>query len=285
MQSKFLKHSCAFICLFVAVSALSACGYISANENRAGINVNVDNSYQHKKLREEVTDITDTAEISKILVRTDVGNVKVKLGETENIQVETQLEISYNDKLSDENAESLLDESTPDIDVEDNVLSFKSLTSASKSLTLTDKSIIDWFDMMTESNNYNISCNVTITVPASITDFEIETDVGNVVVDGVSGKYNVSTDVGNIDVLNIAVSADSTLSADVGNITASLADNTAAAKLDVSSDVGDISFDLGGLEYDVKYKDGDNAVSESASITTGALEITAKTDVGKFYLK
>lgn len=285
MQSNLLKHIGAYACLFIAVSALSACGYISANENRAGINVNVDNSYQHKKLREEVTDITDTAEISKILVRTDVGNVKVKLGETENIQVETQLEISYNDKLSDENAESLLDESTPDIDVEDNVLSFKSLTSASKSLTLTDKSIIDWFDMMTESNNYNISCNVTITVPASIIDFEIETDVGNVVVDGVSGKYNVSTDVGNIDVLNIAVSADSTLSADVGNITASLSDNTAAAKLDVSSDVGDISFDLGGLEYDVKYKDGDNAVSESASITTGALKITAKTDVGKFYLK
>lgn len=285
MQSKFLKHSCAFICLFVAVSALSACGYISANENRAGINVNVDNSYQHKKLREEVTDITDTAEISKILVRTDVGNVKVKLGETENIQVETQLEISYNDKLSDENAESLLDESTPDIDVKDNVLSFKSLTSTDISPALTDKTVIDWLDMMTESNNYNISCNVTITVPASITDFEIETDVGNVVVDGVSGKYNVSTDVGNIDVLNIAVLADSTLSADVGNIAISLSDNTVAAKLDIDSDVGDISFDFGKLKYETTYKNNDNPVGASCEITTGALEITAKTDVGKFYLK
>lgn len=97
------------------------------------------------------------------------------------------------------------------------------------------------------------SINYVIEVPAGITRYEINNNVGSIQLSGLQGSFKLTSNVGTISLEDIKITGKSLVQSDTGSITLGLDGMTSGGSLTASSDIGAIKASLAsGLNCTVK---------------------------------
>lgn len=172
----------------------------------------------------------ETANIEKIDVEIDVGDCIINFGESGNVDIVGQYRCGgYHDK---DKISKILDNIKIKYEIKNDTLYVS-------------------FDEIKKASLISCTTDLEITLPKSFSDFDISTDVGDIMLNGLCGKFDVSADVGTVTAENTALNDDSKFKADVGDVNVSLA-NVAECELEISVDVGDIKLDTQGIGYTEK---------------------------------
>ncbi|QSF42962.1 hypothetical protein [Paenibacillus tianjinensis] len=108
----------------------------------------------------------------------------------------------------------------------------------------------------------DFSINYVIEVPAGITGYEINNNVGSVQLSGLQGSFKIISDVGTISLQDVQITGKSIVQTDTGSISLGLGSMTSGSSLTASSDVGAIKTTLAsGLKCTVKASSELGAIS------------------------
>ncbi len=214
----------------ILLAALPLIALSSCNININGFNPKFDVTDEIYDNRTETLQI-ETNNIEKIDVEIDVGDCTINFGESENVDIVGQYWCSGYDK---DKVSKALDEIELKYEIKNDTLYVS-------------------FDDFKIKNTSLITrtTDLEITLPKSFCDFDISTDVGDIMLNELCGKFDVSADVGTVTAENTALNGDSKFKADVGDVNVSLA-NVAECELEISADVGDIKLDAQGIGYTEK---------------------------------
>lgn len=134
------------------------------------------------------------------------------------------------------------------------------------------------------STKVEVATNIDIIMPEGDYDFDINSDVGDVFLDKLCGRFNIECDVGDIELDDVTVMGDSDIYSDVGNVRVSLK-NAEKSDLYITTDVGDITFDAGELNVNEK-KASDNVTGERITVEINEkCTVKMNADVGEIKLR
>ncbi|WP_042203587.1 DUF4097 family beta strand repeat-containing protein [Paenibacillus camerounensis] len=137
------------------------------------------------------------------------------------------------------------------------------LTVSTHSKDNPDKDLWTWAQK--EYGHSEFSINYVIEIPATITTYDITSNVGSIELNGLEGSFDVTSDVGTITLKNAVITGKSKVQTDTGSIVLSLEGMETGSSLKASSDIGAIKASLAaGLKCTVK------ASSELGSVSGAA---------------
>ena len=201
-------------------------------------------------------------DIMKIDVELEVGQCTVNYGGSENVDIVGKYECRG---LNKDKVSEVFDNIKLKHEVRNNTLYLS-------------------FDELKNTSFISRTTDLEITLPKSFCDFDISTDVGDIMLNELCGSFELYADVGNITAENITLNGDSKLEADVGDVDVSLAD-IAECEFEISSDVGNIDLDTQGIDYTEKDVSKDT-VSEKYELVIGKkCQAELSADVGDITIR
>lgn len=128
----------------------------------------------------------------------------------------------------------------------------------------------------------DLSVNLTITVPKSISGFSVCSNVGNIGLANPNGVVNIQDNVGNISIQNPTLTGACNLKTNVGNINCSFGTKqNSSGKINAISNAGNIIVKVNnGIHAAKQHTDNKVVGSSSQIIVDDNFVINAKTDVG-----
>ncbi len=253
----------------LAAMALSSCS-VSINGKEV-----VNGDFDYKKTRTETLNIAPE-KASKLDIDLEVGKIEIVYGDTKNVDIE----IKYTSNgISEEKVSAALESAKVTAEVKDKTLYIKS----------SEKDFDNRF--------VNLTTDLEVTLPSEFSDFNIESDVGDINLDKLKGSFDISADVGNIkldslvgdfivkadvgniDCDNLTINGDSEITADVGNIDVSL-ESVFECEVEISANVGDADIDTQGLDFTEKTESKDYVGKKKEVVIDDKCTVTLKADVG-----
>lgn len=254
----------------LAAMALSSCS-VKVNGN----DIQVNGDWKFKQTKSETLNI-EPEKATKLDININVGKVSVEYGDTKNVDVDVKF---TSNGVNEDKVSAAIENA-------------KIITEV-KNKTVYIKSAEKDFD----TRFVNLTADLEITLPSEFSDFNIESDVGdihlnklkgsfdvtadvgNVKLDSLVGDFKVDADVGNIDCNNLTINGNSEINADVGNIDISL-ESVDECDLQLVADVGDIDVDTQGLDFEEKSESKDYVGKKQVVVIDDKCNVTLKADVG-----
>lgn len=254
----------------LAAMALSSCS-VTINGN----DIEVNGDWKFTKTKSQTLSI-EPEKATKLDVNIDVGKISVEYGDTKNVDVDVKF---TSNGVNEDKVSATIESAKIITDVKNNTVYIKS---AEKDF---------------DTRFVNLTADLEITLPSEFSDFNIESDVGDVHLNKLKGSFDVTADVGDInlkslvgdfsitaDVGNIecddlSITDDSGIKADVGNIDISL-ESVDECNLQLIADVGDIDVDTQGLDYEEKSESKDYVGKKQVVVIDDKCNVTLKADVG-----
>lgn len=220
-----------------------------------------------------ISNSSEDIELAKVKVtelKTDIaaGGIDVSYGENENAEIHVDYKIQG---ITQKKVSAVSEHISCSAEIEDDVLVVSIVDSE------TGKSFWEWKN--SNAKAVEVEANVKIVLPQSFNKFNINADVGNVGLDGLSGGFDVKCDVGNLDMKDVSILEDSDLSVDVGNCSVSLA-GVDECETKVSVDVGDIDIDTGDFTYEENEGDDKPVGGKKEIVVGGKCTMKLECDVG-----
>ncbi|MBY9081857.1 hypothetical protein KIH86_17390 [Paenibacillus sp. HN-1] len=136
-----------------------------------------------------------------------------------------------------------------------------------------------------EYDTSDLTISYVIEVPDSLNQFTIRSDVGRINTRGLTGAYDVTSEVGSIDVNDAHIAGDSIINTDTGAITLDLSGLDSDSKLKVNSEVGSITASLASsvkctLEAHAELGGVHGVSSGKSDINGGGALVTLNSSVG-----
>ncbi|WP_310550327.1 hypothetical protein [Paenibacillus glufosinatiresistens] len=202
-----------------------------------------------------------------------VGNIEVRSGSGDSILVQAEVKV-YG--LKQESQQKILDEAAVRIEQKGKRFNVHAVSRDGRDI---------WKWARSKYGNDNLSISYTVTVPPSIARFDLTADVGNLDVSGVSGRFQLSSDVGIVRLSGAGIDGASSLSTDTGSISMEVAALADGASLTAKADVGAIhaSFDPGisfTLKTDTELGSVTGAKKGTEKINGGGPKVTLVSSVG-----
>lgn len=223
-----------------AASALESSAKEAVGEAAAALESSVEKAVDVEALKNgETLELSTSAQaVSGKELRVDnaVGNVEVKKAEGSEITVKAVIRAQAM-PFSKEDLQSVFDQATVSIDQSGNEL--RVYTHAKEDA---DRSLWAW--AKSKLNYTNFAIDYIISLPASVNSFDIQNDVGDIVLGGLEGSYKVATDVGEIQIKDAGVTGGSEISTSTGSIELGIARMENEGDLRVRADIGSIEVDL-----------------------------------------
>ena len=198
----------------------------------------------------------EAAKVTELSTDISVGSIEVSYGDSDKAEIHADYKIQG---ITQKKVSAVSEHISCKAEIEDDVLVVSIVDSE------TGKSFWEWKN--SNAKAVEVEANVKIVLPDSFNRFDINADVGNVELDGLSGTFNIKCDVGNLDMKNVSILEDSDLSVDVGNCSVSLA-GVDECETNISVDVGDIDIDTGDFTYE-ENEGGDKPVGGKKEIVVG----------------
>lgn len=255
----------------ISMFALSSCS-VSVNGNEVDLKV--------KKEKTETASLNPEKAVN-LDIDVKVGKINIEYGKTKNVDMNCTYKIRG---INDDKVNSVLE-------------SIK-LESKVKGDTVYISVDNDDFD----TRFVNVTADLDIAIPDDFTGFNLESDVGdvklngltgsfdiqanvgNVFLDNVNGDFDITANVGNIECKNISVLGDSRITANIGNIDASI-DKVEKCDLEIIADVGDIDLDTQGSGYVEKEKSEDFVGKKSEILIDDKCTVKLSANVGRVKVK
>lgn len=254
----------------LAAMALSSCS-IKVNGNDIVMN----GDWKFKQTKSETLNI-EPEKATKLDVNIDVGKISIEYGDTKNVDVD----VKFTSKGVNEDKVSAAIENA------------KIITEV-KNKTVYIKSVEKDFD----TRFVNLTADLEITLPSEFSDFNIESDVGDVHLNKLKGSFDITADVGDINLESLvgsfsiiadvgdiecddlSITDDSSIKANVGDIDISL-ESVSECEFEITADVGDIDIDTQGLDFTEKDKSEDFVGKKKEIVIDDKCTVTLKADVG-----
>ncbi|MBO5164502.1 MAG: DUF4097 family beta strand repeat protein [Ruminococcus sp.] len=218
---------------------------------------NVDTSFDFEKTNSETLEISGE-NITGLDVDVSVGKLKISYGDSEKVRIAGSYTCrGINEKKTDAALEK--------VKIQYNT------SGQTLNITMAGEDF--------NSKFVNLSTDLDITLPKSFADFSVSSDVGDIEIVGLSGGFDISADVGQINCRDISLTGDSKISADVGDIDVTLVE-TAECELEISADVGDIDLDTQGLDFTVTDKSEDYVSKKKDVLIADKCKAELSADVG-----
>lgn len=273
----------AFITLIIGIIGFFT---VSGNVFSVGRNASIDE-------RETVT----SRNIDSMIIKVDVGEVNIK--ESKNDEIDVHLHGSIAKKLKDQMEFSVEENgSTVEVNVSQSentfFLQFPFINADFNSKRVLDvsipKELLNKLDVKTDVGEIAINGidveelkahsdvgEIYVNGFTGIGDFQ--SNVGEVELENISGKFKAHTDTGEIDIKVEEMTDDIELSSDVGDVTVTFAKEPSNIGFDLSSDIGEVSIE--------GFKGYDNHSSGSivTQIGNGGPMLKVSTDIGEILVE
>lgn len=165
-----------------------------------------------------------------------VGNIEVKEAEGSEVTVKVILRAQAM-PFSKKDLQSVFDKATVSIEQDGNELRIYAHAKENADMDL-------WEWAKKELNYTNFSVDYSIGLPKSVNGFDIQNDVGDIVLGGLEGSYKVNTDVGEIQIKDAGITGESEMTTSTGSIELGIARMEKEGDLQVRADIGSIDVDL-----------------------------------------
>lgn len=262
---------------------------IASELGKINIDVDVDvnaNKIHHETL-EGSTEKDGLSEIKKVVTDISMGDIEISYEDTDRANIQYTYTISANDST---NLKDILSKIEIQTEYEDNCLTITFVEKDS------GKNIWKWVEK--EYKNFNLGVDMKIELPRETEACDIETGMGDIILNSFSGNIQVETGMGDLilnDVIgtveaetsmgditakNITILGDCKFDTAMGDITCSFKDASEKADVSMVSNMGDININTKQLTA-VADEKGDEFMSDSIELTVNSVCcINAKTDMG-----
>ncbi len=264
------KYVALFLSSVALITMLTSCS--GAN----GMNVKV-TKLDYKKEFEENREINEGNSLNEIEVSIDVGNVNVSHSTDDTFKIS----VTYNASAkSEKDLEDIMNSVELSTVQEDNHIGISIVKKDS------DENVWDWLDKNME-NNYNLSADINIAVPKTVSEYTINNDTGNISLENLEGIFCAVTDTGNVYAREIVFQDKSTLQTDTGNIELKLDEKSVVNKSDVtiSTDTGNIVIALNDSRFEELEREGDGVSMKRVIEVESKCKIHATTDTGSITIR
>ena len=213
----------------------------------------------------------DPEKAVKLSAEADIGDIKVSYGDIEKVQAVITYKLSAL-KTSDEEEDDPFDHIECKAEVDEDTLSISFIDPT------TGKAFSEWRN--TNHSIVDFATDLDIVLPETFTDFKLSTDVGEIKTDSLSGTFDITADVGNIDMKETSVYGDSKFTSDVGNVKVHIRD-VSECSCEIDTNVGDAQLYVKDLEFESNGDDGNDKVGGKADVTVnGKGKFKLRSDVG-----
>lgn len=272
------------ICMILAASLLmSGCSSINkVDEEKVKditdkVTKTLINSTNREKAERNETHTINADSLSTLKINSSVGDIKINTHESKDAVIKLNISAQT---ASKEDSEKMVEDFT------------YSLEETSDSIEL-DTSFLNKL-----AENINLSVNLEIALPGNIDNIIISSNVGDISIKNINGKYEVKNNVGSIDIKNSKASynlrtnigeimvseaaayGNSEFTVNTGDIKISLNDIKDAKTIKASTDVGDINIDIpNNSSYEAvinEFMEKEKTISNDNKDT----KITVRTGVG-----
>ncbi|MDF2543653.1 MAG: putative rane protein, partial [Herbinix sp.] len=181
----------------------------------------------------------------------------------------------------EEQLDAILDQVDIETTVEDNQLQILFVKKDS------DQNIWRWMKNEYKDSNYNLSVNLDITIPKTIKEFDLTTNLGDLSLNQVEGAIDAYTALGSITAKNVLFTGDSKLETSLGDINCSFDRSTKdKSELKLKTDLGNVKIDTNGLSVDYTEEKTEAMLTDSTELLIGGVsKLKADTALGKISVK
>lgn len=239
-----------------------AAGDVSQNIEEAAGNVQeavqeataeVADQMNENGLRQDLTVSLKSGDSTELILDNAVGKIEVVPVEGDTVHVSASV-IAHN-PLTKANDQKILDNAEVSIESSSGKLIVSAHPKDSPK-----KDLWTWAQKKYKHSDFSI--NYVIEVPAGISGYEINNNVGSVQLSGLQGSFKIISDVGSIALQDVQITGKSIVQTDAGSISLGLGSMTSHSSLTASSDVGAIKTTLAsGLKCTVKASSELGAIS------------------------
>ncbi|WP_018752247.1 hypothetical protein [Paenibacillus sanguinis] len=186
-----------------------------------------------KQVTHELSHTTDIGKADKLIIDNQVGSVEVVQGTTDQLSVGAVITVQQG-RISQKQQEELFEASTVSVTTKKGITEVRVHAKDDAG-----QSLWSWANKTLKTSEFTI--DYIVQVPASVQEFDIGVAVGNIKVAGVTGKYRLEGDVGSISVQDGGIVGKSTIATETGSVNLSLASLEPDSTLHVNADVGSIT--------------------------------------------
>lgn len=206
---------------------------------------NWEESMTLNQVTHELSHATDIGKADKLSIDNQVGSVEVVQGTTDQLSVGAVITVQQG-RISQKQQEELFEASTVSVTTKKGIAEVRVHAKDDPS-----QSLWSWAKKKLKTSEFTI--DYIVEIPARVQDLDIRVDVGNIKVVGVTGKYRLEGDVGSINVQDGGIVGKSTIETETGSVNLSLAFLESDSSLSVNADVGSITASMAdSLGYNLK---------------------------------
>lgn len=187
-------------------------------------------------MKKEIVYSTEAGSGTALRVESSVGDIEVKRGSGSQLKISATV-TAYKTVGRQDHRQEILDHAV--VEAKESGGEWTVYTHSSEDA---DTDLWTWANRQYDTSDLTIS--YVIEVPDSMNQFVIRSDVGRINTRGLNGTYDVTSDVGSINVNDAHITGDSTVGTDTGTISLDLTGIDSGSKLKVSSEVGSITASL-----------------------------------------
>lgn len=176
----------------------------------------------------------DANGIKKLIIESTAGNIKISKGDTNRVEVKTEIKIKSSDK---EAREAIAENIAVTEDRDASKITLKPKTK--------DKGEDPWKWARSEYGVLNLSINFEIQVPSSVEGFAVYENAGDVILEGVDGYADIKLNAGKISLNDVSLKGKNILKFNAGNVNFD-GEIDEKASLEISGNAGNVKMKLPG---------------------------------------
>lgn len=232
-------------------------------------------------LSRDISTHSQVGQVTKFSLDHSIGNIKITAYDGEEIRINTTVWFGKSTKL--ENRQRILDQAEVSVTEKGDQLTIVTHPKEEQ-----NTSLWTWAEKKYGISDFMI--DYVIEVPATIDSYDIHNEVGVVELYDLKGSFNISSEVGSIQMNDAHMTEKSLIQTTTGSVSVHIADMSKESRLNVKTAVGNIELNLNDeVKCTLVTKNEVGAIvgaSEGTSeINGGGGEITLQSEIGTIVVK
>lgn len=232
-------------------------------------------------LSRDISTHSQVGKVTKISLDHSVGNIKITAYDGEEIRINTTVWFGKSTKL--ENRQHILDQAEVSVTEKENQLIIATHPKGEEGTSLWT-----WAEKKYGISDFMI--DYAIEVPASMDIYDIHNEVGVIELYDLKGTFNISSEVGSIQMNSAHVTEKSSIQTTTGGVSVHIADMNKESLLNVKTAVGNIELTLNdAVQCTIVTKNEVGGIvgaqEGSNEINGGGGEITLQSEIGTIIVK